>query len=328
MSRFSPKYTLWATTGSDLVSPSFLVCDGLPNSLSDLMTGQWSGVSTTASGTWLVTHPPMPLSEAMPPTPTEKTTPPKLQWYSSARSDAGKLRTINEDAYLELPELGVWAVADGMGGHSAGDAASQAVVEALASLSKTDTIDALIVAAEEKLQIVNAKLLAMAKRKGPTEIIGTTIVTLLAVYERCAVIWAGDSRLYRYRKGVLTQMTDDHSLVNDFSRQSILPNETPSGGNIENIVTRAVGAGPELLLDTIHFKAQIDDRYLLCCDGLFKEMDHREISEILSRGQCNDCSQNLIDLALERGARDNVTVIVVDAVTNHPSMPIEGNEPR
>ena len=133
---------------------------------------------------------------------------------------------------------------------------------------------------------------------------------MLAVGQRCAAMWAGDSRLYRYRDGMLSQITHDHSLAAELSRQRVYDDEESTGAVSDNIVTRALGAGPELRIDTVTFEAQPSDAFLLCSDGLVKEVNHEEISDILGCGGCNESAQRLLDLALERGARDNVTVIV------------------
>jgi serine/threonine protein phosphatase PrpC len=136
---------------------------------------------------------------------------------------------------------------------------------------------------------------------------------MLAAAERCASIWAGDSRLYCYRNGELSQLTQDHSLVTEMSRQGVLTAKKFAESGAENIVTRAMGAQPELLIDTITFEALAGDIYLLCSDGLIREVHHQEIADILDDGGCDKSSQRLIDLALERGARDNVTVVVIHA---------------
>jgi type VI secretion system protein ImpM len=279
------------------------------------MTGQWHRPPSKDSNPLLLE----PLSAAFP-EPAESSAFPeitanerRLKWRSSARSTTGKVRKINEDAYLECSKLGIWAVADGMGGHSSGDVASKTVVEALADVSIVETLEDLIGATTERLQNVNADLLSMGERRGPGEIVGTTVVVLLAVDGRCAVIWAGDSRLYQYRNGVLSQLTDDHSLKNEISRKGVSHEAAGAVAVAGNIVTRALGAEAALLMDTSLFEARAGDIYLLCSDGLVKEMNHQDITAILSVGNCDESAQRLIDLALERGAMDNVTVVVVHA---------------
>jgi serine/threonine protein phosphatase PrpC len=136
---------------------------------------------------------------------------------------------------------------------------------------------------------------------------------MLAVGKHCASIWAGDSRLYRYRGGLLSQLTRDHSLVAEMSWQDPLSPDALADKTHSNIVTRALGAVPELAVDVLAFEAKPGDTYLLCSDGLLKEVNPHELTEILGQSECDESSRALIDLALARGARDNVTVIVVTA---------------
>jgi type VI secretion system protein ImpM len=310
-----PVYSLWSTTGSERMKPSLLVYEDLPPRIryTELLAGQ--NQPEGRGGESAVSFAVAETTGQKPVEAQHKGTdrPVRLQWRSCARSTVGKRRKLNEDAYLERPEIGLWAVADGMGGHSAGDVASQTVVKALSLLSVSDNLETLTASTTECLHQVNADLLRMADALGPDQIIGTTVVVMLAVGEHCAVIWVGDSRLYCYRDGELSQLTHDHSLAAELSLQGVNEPQELDGAAADNIVTRALGADPELLIDTITFEAQPDDVYLLCSDGLVKEVAHHEIADSFSRGGCQQISQVLIDLALARGARDNVTVIVACA---------------
>ena len=236
-----------------------------------------------------------------------------MEWRSSARSTAGKQREINQDALLELPETGLWAVADGMGGHRDGDIASKAVVDALAGISAGDSLSTLIANVTQCLRKANTDLITMARQIGPDQIIGSTTIVMLAAGSKCAAIWAGDCRLYRHRAGDLTQLTQDHSEPAEPSGQNAVTPEDTAVRTHSNVVTRALGAEPELTFDTITFQAEPGDTYLLCSDGLVKEVNFNELSDILSRDECKKIAGELIDLSLSRGARDNVTVIVVHA---------------
>lgn len=240
--------------------------------------------------------------------PPNETTFPRL-WCSKGATDVGLRRKINEDAYLDMPQAGVWAVADGMGGHSAGDLASQTVVRRLGRITPQNSLTDLERLTQRKLQEVNAELLRLAKEMGPAHVVGTTVVVLLAVGHACVALWAGDSRLYRHRDGCLVQLTEDHSMAAEMAK---IPNAMPNGYG-DNIVTRALGADPVLEIDRIAFEAQPGDSYLLCSDGLFKEVQPTEIKNILTEGDCAKRVSKLIELALERQARDNVTVIVISA---------------
>ena len=234
-----------------------------------------------------------------------------LKWRSCGRSTVGKVRELNEDAFLENPESGVWAVADGMGGHSAGDEASKAVVDALGSISGSDMLEALTADVTACLQKTNADLIRLAQEKKHGQIMGSTVVVMLAADNQCAAIWAGDSRLYRCRNGLLSQLTRDHAPVPEMVPQDPASSDALADKPHSNVVTRALGADPELAVDVMTFEAKPGDTYLLCSDGLIKEVKPQEVAEILGRSGCDDSSRALIDLALDRGARDNVTVVVV-----------------
>lgn len=312
-----PTYSLWSTTGSETMRPCLRVYSNLPprDAFSELLVGREEKVAVhvqTASA------PPRTERDCSISADMSQTggivANPRLHWRSFAGTTVGKRRKINEDAYLERPEIGLWVVADGMGGHSAGDVASTAAVDALGTLCPSGNLESYSAYASECLRMVNADLLKMAGRLGAGQIMGTTVVVMLAVAERCAAIWAGDSRLYQLQDGMLTQLTRDHSLATELSQQGIYPSSQAGADNAQNIVTRALGAGPDLALDVVNFEAHAGDVYLLCSDGLDKEVGNREIADILGQGDCRVSVPKLLDMALERGARDNVTVVVVHAV--------------
>lgn len=332
-----PRYSFWSTTGSEIMKPCLRVFDNLPprDSFYELLIGQQEQIEMPTSQDEriamqtlqdeqiakpaladvppIVVDPkretdtlPVPLGDSEEKQRTQ-------QWRSNAGTTVGKHRKINEDACLECPETGLWAVADGMGGHSAGDVASKTVIDALGTLAATGNLESFTACAIECLRTANTDLLDMAARLGNGRIIGSTVVVMLAVGKRCAAIWAGDSRLYQFRNGRLIQLTKDHSLGTELSPQELAAHTTPEATQATNIVTRALGAEQELLFDVITFEAQEDDLYLLCSDGLNKEISHHKIEDILHRADCRKSTQHLIELALERGARDNVTVVVAQA---------------
>jgi type VI secretion system protein ImpM len=314
LTRFFSGFTLWCTNGSELVTPSLLVYKGLPPAaaFSDLLTGHWqqSGAGTLKVISSSLSNPVPPLDDNGQQS-LETDTGVSLNWRSCGRSSVGKVRELNEDAFLENPESGVWAVADGMGGHSAGDEASKAVVDALGSISGSDTLEALTAEVTAFLQKTNADLIRLAQEKKHGQIMGSTVVVMLAAGNQCAAIWAGDSRLYRCRNGLLSQLTRDHAPVPEMVSQDPASPEALADRPHSNVVTRALGAVPELAVDVMTFEAKPGDTYLLCSDGLIKEVKPQEVAEILSQSGCDDSSRALIDLALDRGARDNVTVVVV-----------------
>lgn len=314
--RFYSTYSLWSTEGSDLLNPSLLVYHGLPPAadFSGFLTGDW--IRFGASKPIVVS--PFFYSPGVSPvndpgSPLDAGAINSIRWHSCGRSDVGKVRVLNEDAFLENPKSGVWAVADGMGGHLAGDEASRAIVDGLTTVDGGDTIETLTADVKACLQNTNTELLRRSRKNENGQIMGSTVVVMLAVGNQCATLWAGDSRLYRYRGGLLSQLTRDHSPACEALNHDQASPQASTDTTCSNIVTRALGAEPELDVDAITFQAKHDDTYLLCSDGLIKEVNPREIADILSRSNPEECSRALIDLALARGARDNVTVVVVTA---------------
>lgn len=232
-------------------------------------------------------------------------------WQSCARTDRGKKRKLNEDALLNKPEAGLWVVADGMGGHQSGDVASRLVVESLAEFENGGTLDQRIRDITGRLTKINDYLCAYAGGLEKGSIIGTTVVALLANGLQAAVVWAGDSRLYRYRQGQLQQLSRDHSLLNELIRSGMTATmaEQLTGANV---ITKAVGGQGELMLDIIRFDAECGDRYLLCSDGLDKELPDDDIAELMGATEYRRLADLLVDEALSRDGRDNITVIVCE----------------
>ncbi len=233
-----------------------------------------------------------------------------LSWTSATLSDVGKKRRHNEDSYLDRREAGLWVVADGMGGHSSGDLASQTIVDSLARIPVEGDLDRFVTAVEEGILAAHRQLLEIAS--GRMQTMGSTIVALLARGRHAAVLWAGDSRLYRLRERRLQQITRDHSHVNMLLDSGLISADEVEGHPAANLVTRAVGADEDLCLDADIWELQAGDRYLLCSDGLDKHLNDDEIAAILRTGTVAEAARALIEETLERGALDNVTVSVVD----------------
>ncbi|MEA3085916.1 MAG: hypothetical protein QOC89_3613 [Paraburkholderia sp.] len=231
---------------------------------------------------------------------------------SSARSDAGRIREINEDACLAQPEPGRWAVADGMGGHAVGDLASRLVIETLSRLAPPLAMKAGIADARARLQAVNRQLRNEAARR-QVQRIGSTVVVLLACDRFCGYLWAGDSRLYLYREGQLRQLTRDHSQVEQLKSLGVITDEEARHHPAQHMITRAVGATDVLELDDDAIEVADGDVFLLCSDGLSNEISDAEILEVLTSVAYERASDELVELAIARGGRDNVTAVVVRA---------------
>lgn len=235
-----------------------------------------------------------------------------LSWQSHGITDVGKARRHNEDAMLERTETGLWVVADGMGGHHAGDVASRMIVDTLKKVHEGLNLNRYIDDIEDCILKVNERLIAMARESKKRTTIGSTVVILLAYEKYCIYMWAGDSRLYRQRDSELRQLTTDHSQVEQYVEQGLISREEATVHPHGNMITRAVGATDTLFLDMDIQEMKSGDRYLLCSDGLTKHIIDIEFQDILQEGTVEETCKTLIDLTLSRGAGDNVTAIVVD----------------
>jgi len=231
---------------------------------------------------------------------------------SSHATHPGARRSYNEDRLVDRPDLGIWAVADGAGGHQAGEVASGMIAATLEAIPPG--LDAQTVLAQIRARIdeVHGKLLEESARRGPDVMIASTVVVLCARGARYACLWAGDSRAYRFADGVLEQISHDHSLVQELVDAGQIPPEAAETHPNANIITRAVGAtDPDgLMLDKSTDELRPGDRFLLCSDGLTKSIPEADIAALL--GADGDVAAQLIEAALAQQARDNVTVVIVD----------------
>ncbi|RKT46314.1 PP2C family protein-serine/threonine phosphatase [Thiocapsa rosea] len=237
--------------------------------------------------------------------------PAHLRWTSAGVTHPGRVRDVNQDAYLDRPDLGLWAVADGMGGHSDGGMASRMLVEGLGRMGRLDLLGSSVESVRNILQEVNRRLLADAAARGD-DLIGSTIVALIAVGDHCAILWVGDSRVYRRRDGELVQLTLDHTHVQDLVDKGMLTPEQAEQHPLSNVLVRAVGADSEMDVDLRVEALRDGDRFLLCSDGLVKELRSDAIAEILCGAAPGEVARNLIEAACNAGGRDNITVVIVD----------------
>lgn len=236
----------------------------------------------------------------------------RIRFVSSATTHVGMVRKVNEDAVLELPDHGMWAVADGMGGHAAGDFASQTIMQTLTRIPPPRAIGTYARAVQAALGHVNTLLRAEAARRGK-DTIGATVVVLLAAGDGLACVWAGDSRLYRLRRHRLELLTRDHSYVQELFEAGAITAEESLNHPMGNVVTRAVGAHETIELEARPVLVEGGDMLLLCSDGLNKTVRDEEIAQILGSGEPRDAARQLVHRALLRGAPDNVSVVVIRA---------------
>lgn len=318
LDRYLQGYSFWATEGGHQGSAQFLCFEGMP--------------PVDAYAGFLRALPETPQPQSIPSTPTIQSLPdtddgdeptiPRAEfmateclggiWRSHGITEVGNRRKHNEDAMLDAPQLGLWVVADGMGGHQAGDVASQKVVSDLALMSSASDFSQLVDWLCTRLQRINAELCETASLLHPGAVIGSTVVAMLAKTEQCAAIWAGDSRLYRLRGDQFQQLTQDHTLLDELVSEAGMSREDALQHVGANVITRAVGGQPQLDLDVIRFVAEAGDRYLLCSDGLDKELVDQEIAADMAIGDCQQAAEALINTALSRNGIDNITVIVIE----------------
>ncbi|PTS84840.1 protein phosphatase [Pseudomonas sp. HMWF032] len=234
------------------------------------------------------------------------------RWRSAARTDTGKVRARNEDAFLALPEQGLWVVADGMGGHQNGALASRLIVEQLAEPSAGDL--------PQRLDELRKRLHALNRRLGqeltvtaahPDPVIGSTVVALLIEGDRAACVWAGDSRCYLWRGSRLYQLSRDHSLLQQLiDEQQLSPSEA-ARHPAAHALTRAIGASDELKLEILELDVLPGDAFLLCSDGLYQGVSVDDIGAALNLPSPQLTLNRLFQLALDGPARDNLSAVVI-----------------
>ena len=231
----------------------------------------------------------------------------------SAVTHVGRVRSVNEDSILALPDLNIWAVSDGMGGHAAGDFASQTVIEAIAGLPPDQQPKDLMSSLRAAILSAHQTIQAEAARRS-AGIVGATVVTLMLANGHFVAFWAGDSRLYRLRDGQIEMLTTDHSMVAELVLAGLIDWDEAEHHPQSNAITRAVGVGDALEIDKVRGEVRPGDRFLLCSDGLTKYAGFQAIRQTLAGAPIETVCDSLLQMALHGGGADNISVIVVDAV--------------
>lgn len=238
---------------------------------------------------------------------------------SSAATHAGTANRLNEDGYVNRPDLGLWAVADGAGGHESGEVASAAVVSLLQTIDGGLPAGEMLVEVRARLETAHARLHAEGERRGGGAMVATTVVVLLVRDGHFACLWAGDSRAYLLRGNALTRITRDHSLVQVMVENGTISEAEAARHPQANIITRAVGADIDLLeLDKRTGQLQPGDRLLLCTDGLSKTVPEEMLAELLA-GDDDSAAERLVTAALMAKVTDNVTAVTIDFVADDAS---------
>lgn len=251
-----------------------------------------------------------------------------MKVISNAKTDIGKRRKVNQDAFHLDDELGLYIVADGMGGHAAGEVAAWETVEAIHDmvLRGRDTIDQFRMTPisedtsrdicrllESAVQSATYLVYGMAEQSPNFHGMGTTASVLLLVGAYAVIAQVGDTRIYCVRDRETIQLTEDHTLINWQIREGIISPEEARNSPHKNVITRAVGNKDYVEVDTQIVSVDVGDRFLLCSDGLHGYLSREEIPGKLDYGPTQACEE-FIALANDRGGKDNITALVVEIV--------------
>lgn len=242
-----------------------------------------------------------------------------IVWTSCARTDVGVVREVNEDAIMEKPDIGLWAVADGMGGHQVGDIASSKIITALDAVLPRTNLSDYIDAVENCLIDVNQNMLEYAQIMFEEGTMGSTLVALIIKGRIGVCLWVGDSRLYRFRNQHLVQISRDHSQLEEMIELGLISREEAENHPQRNVITRAVGVETPLYVDINVFTTQVGDTFLLCSDGLYNAVGEDDIYQAMALRDVEQSVDELMNKAIANGAPDNVSIIIVQG--NHGKVP-------
>ncbi len=233
------------------------------------------------------------------------------QFRSVARTDRGLVRPRNEDSVVDRPTVGIWAVADGMGGHNRGDRASHILQEELTRLQPEPAESE--IAAEAMREGISAAHERVRSELGTSGMSGTTVVALAIRGDRYTCLWAGDSRLYRCTDHKVELLTTDHSVVQELVDAGAITAEAAVRHPLRNRITRAVGVEPTLDLQVRHGEVHSGERFLLCSDGLHGLVDAQALGRLAGIADLDQAADAMVAAALEAGGRDNVSLVLVAA---------------
>jgi protein phosphatase len=233
---------------------------------------------------------------------------------------AGRVRGRNEDSCLVRTDVGLWAVADGMGGHEAGDLASQILVQSLDAIGAPTSAAELLAQCEERLFNANRQILALSRERRGGAIVGTTAMVLLVRDGHYACVWAGDSRAYLIHSGCIVQVSRDHSVLEELIAGGALSREDVKGWP-SNTITRAVGVANDPELEVVTGEAQPGDIFVVCSDGLTRHLQDDEILHHATARRAQAACDEMLALTLARGGLDNVTIVIVRLLPPQTSEP-------
>jgi serine/threonine protein phosphatase PrpC len=228
-------------------------------------------------------------------------------------TDVGRVRSKNEDSILLNEDENIWIVADGMGGHHAGDFASQTITNNLSLFKQHASLDDSILLLEENILNSNSIIRKKSFNLGRNATIGSTVVCVYIWNKFLFTFWAGDSRLYRFRDAKLERMTEDHSYVEELVRMGKIEAKDAEEHPAANVVLKAVGIDDHLCMDFEYSELKDGDIYIICSDGLYKDLDGSEISSIVESNpeDMTELSQALLSASLDAGGTDNTSIITM-----------------
>lgn len=244
-------------------------------------------------------------------TQTGNTNKPEFTWQSASQTDKGNVRQYNEDSFIARDDIYLWCVADGMGGHEAGDVASQLIVSMLSEINGHTELSSYVDLVDDTLIDANQQLRTLSREKYNNQTIGSTVVALVACDRHIAYLWAGDSRVYRIRNQQIKQLTRDHSEVQQMVDQGLLMADEAESHPAANVITRAMGAADALYLSIGIEETLDEDIYIICSDGLYRDISEQELLSLALQENVDDICQNLMATALSRAAKDNITTIIL-----------------
>lgn len=250
----------------------------------------------------------------------------RLKFETAAATHAGCVRKANEDAILVRSDIGIWAVADGVGGLDAGQFASNAVVAAIDSLGVPLNQPDQLARFRAQILLANQQIAREAEALDDGAI-GSTVAALMCFRNSVSCLWAGDSRVYRQRHGVLEQLTHDHSEVQEMLDAGALTEQEALAWPRRNVITRAVGIFEDPALELRTEELMPQDTFLLCSDGLTNHVPDNELAELLASPRAQEACDSLLALALERGGKDNISIIVVRCHRAEGTKFIPGGKP-
>jgi protein phosphatase len=240
-----------------------------------------------------------------------------LHYAAAAASDRGRKRPSNEDAFGFSVEDGVYVVCDGMGGAAAGEIASSLAVDEVLHLLTGQAQNGQVSlpdAVEQAINAANDAIFARAQRNQRLSGMGTTLVALAVREKNVWVLNIGDSRCYRLRKGLLEQLTLDHSLVEEQVRMGRMSRTEAQHSPLKNVITRALGTQCQVTPDIFGMEAEPGDLFLLCTDGLTRELSDADIASLLAKSEALDAQcTGLVEAAKKAGGHDNITCLLVRA---------------